>query len=308
MTDRSRKSPPPRPPPPADPNRTVNGSEAPAGTIVERYHRDAQDYARYWAPVLENAARGLLDLAQPFVARAVPPVRVLDVGAGTGRLAVAAAERWPQAEVTVSDAAAGMLDLARARAAEKGYADPRRMQFVVGAADRLPLPSGSFDLVISSFVLQLVPDRLEALREAHRLLRPAGMVAYVTWLDRDLREPFRPLEEFDEAVLDLQVEEEDEPDGEPYAGDVPSPRAAAGQLRRAGFRDVSASEDLLTYDWTRESYLEYKLAYDERALMSTLDEEQRERLARRARERLERLPEADFRWQAPIVFASGTRP
>lgn len=279
--------------------------------IVERYDTNAADYARYWAPVLEATSRRLLERLDEFVADARGRVRLLDVGTGTGTLALAAAARWPEAQVICSDAAQGMLTIARSRAAENGLATERagdgRLSFVHGPADELPLPEGSVDAVISSFVLQLVPDRLAALREAYRLLRPGGRLAYVTWLDRESREPFLPMEEFDEAVLDLQIEEPDEP-AEDHAGDVLSARAASSQLRRAGFRDVAAREDELVYDWTFDSYLDYKLAYDERSLMGMLSAEQRTRLEQIARDRLGRLSSSDFRWHAPIVFASGIRP
>jgi hypothetical protein len=69
-----------------------------------------------------------------------------------------------------------------------------------------------------------------------------------------------------------------------------------------------AREDQLVYDWTFESYLDYKLAYDERALLSTLSTEQQARLEQIARDRLGRLSPSDFRWHAPIVFATGRRP
>ncbi|HSH21233.1 MAG TPA: methyltransferase domain-containing protein [Candidatus Caenarcaniphilales bacterium] len=274
--------------------------------IVDRYDRDAEDYARYWAPVLEPTARRLLHLVDDAVAAEDGRPTILDVGTGTGSLALAATARWPHARVIGTDAAAGMVGVARVRAAEAGLAGPERLAFVQGAADALPLSDAAVDVVVSSFVFQLVPDRLAALREAWRVLRAGGRLAYVTWLDRETREPFLPMEEFDEAVLDLGIEEPEEPP-EQHAGDVPSSRAAANQLRRAGFRDVVAREDVLAYDWTPDSYLEYKLAYDERALLSTLDTAGRQRLAADARRRLARLSPADFRWRPPIVFVTGRR-
>ncbi|HEY8135421.1 MAG TPA: methyltransferase domain-containing protein [Candidatus Limnocylindrales bacterium] len=269
--------------------------------IVARYDTDAADYGRYWAPVLEETARRLLEYVEPFVAKRGGAVRMLEVGAGTGTLLLAALERWPRAEFIATEPARGMLDLAesRVRAARPGES---RVTFLEGLADALPVDDSSVDLVISSFVLQLVPDRLAALREAARVIKPTGMVSYVTWLDRDSRRPFIPAEEFDEAVYALQVEEPEGAD-EPHAGDVRSGRVATDELRRAGFVRASATEEELIYGWTPQTYLDYKLAYDERSLMRSLKAPQRKQLEKNARERLGRLKERDFRWHAPVVFA-----
>ncbi len=139
------------------------------------------------------------------------------------------------------------------------------------------------------------------------MLRPGGLLAYVTWLDRDASEPFLAAEAFDEAVYDLEIDEPDYP-VEPYAGDVRSARSAADELRRAGFVKASGREQTLIYDWTYESYLDYKLAYDERALLSWLNENQRAALDRNARTRLSDLPPDAFRWHAPVVFARAYKP
>lgn len=273
----------------------------PTNPIVARYDADAADYARYWGPVLVETAHRLLDYVEPFVARRGGRVRVLEVGAGTGTLLLAALERWPKAEFVATEPAQGMLKLARERVLA-ARPQESRVTFVEGHADSLGVAAASVDLVLSSFVLQLVPDRLAALREAARVLKATGMVSYVTWLDRDSRRPFIPADEFDEAVYDLKI---DEPEGtpEPHAGDVRSGRTATKELRAAGFVRASAAEEELIYGWTHDSYLEYKLAYDERGLMESLNDEQRARLEQNARERLGRLKERDFRWHAPVVFA-----
>jgi SAM-dependent methyltransferase len=181
------------------------------------------------------------------------------------------------------------------------------VSFVVSPGEALDIAATSADLVLSSFVLQLVPDRIEALREAYRVLRPAGMIAYVTWLDRDARQPFLPAEEFDEAVYDLEVDEPEGPE-EPHAGDVRSGRTATNELRKAGFAKASAREELLQFDWDFESYLRYKLDYDERSLLDSLTDEQRKELERNARSRLTPLKPRDFRWHAPGGFARAEKP
>ena len=273
--------------------------------LVQRYHAGAVEYARYWAPVLELTAERLIDEVDAVFRG--DRLRVVDVGAGTGTAALAAVRRWPHAEVVATDAAAGMLEFARGRAEEAGLAADGRLTFAVGPAEELPLPSGSFDVAVSSFVLQLVSDRLAALTEIRRILRPGGLLVYVTWLDRESRKPFRAAEEFDEAVYDLNVDEPDESD-EDIAGDVRSSRAAADELRRAGFIRASARDEDLIYTWTMDAYLDYKLMYDERSLISTLSADQTAELERNVRDRLSRLAPSDFRWHAPIVFARAFAP
>ncbi len=273
--------------------------------IVDGYSAGADEYAKYWGPVLEDTSARLLDEVASLVT--VDDFRLLDVGAGIGSLALRAREKWPSAHVIASDAAAGMLAYAGQRAIAAGADNDALLSFVIGPAEELPMPSGSIDVAVSSFVLQLVPDRLAALTEIRRVLRPGGLVAYVTWLDRDAREPFRAADEFDEAVYDLEIDEPEESD-QPIAGDVRSGRAAADELRKAGFVRVSAHEETLIYEWTMESYLEYKLNYDERSLLSSLSPEQAAELERNARSRLSRLAASDFTWRAPVVFARGFSP
>ena len=210
----------------------------PMNAIVERYDRDAADYERYWAPVLRATARRLLDFVDDyvrFVIRRDGGVRILEVGAGTGSLLQAALERWPQATFVATEPRRRWSSL-RAKRLDRSSIDAGdRVEFVVSPADALALGDASVDLVISTFVLQLVPDRIAALREALRVLAPSGMAAYLTWLDRDARQPFLPGEEFDDAVFDLEI---DEPEGtdEPHAGDVRSAADCHERAAQSGLR------------------------------------------------------------------------
>jgi SAM-dependent methyltransferase len=274
-------------------------------SLVERYDRDAEDYERYWAPVLDAAARGLLDRLESFVATLGDAPRILDVGTGSGVLALDALARWPGARIVGADPSGGMLEMARRRAAGAGLA-PDHVAWVEAPADALPLPNAAVDLVISSFALQLVPDRPAALREAYRVLRPRGRLAYVTWLDRGA--DFAPAVEFDEAVLDLGVEEPEPEEEEPRSGDLRSVRGAADETRRAGFRWVSAREGTLRFDWDLASYLEFKIRYDETALFQMLPDDEAHRLVDIAHRRLAKLPRDAFQWRTPIVSVFATRP
>lgn len=274
-------------------------------SMIDRFNARAHDYDKWWAPVLAETARTLIDYVEWYAGGPPPDAStVLELGTGSGTLAHAVLERWPATTLIATDVATVMLETARDKTAELGG---DRISYIEAPAAALPLQNGSVDLVVSSFVLQLVPDRLAALREGYRLLRPGGVFSYVTWIGTD-DDGFVPAVEFDEAVLDLEIEEEsEEPSRRQVAGDVPSARSAANQLRKAGFKDVVAREDALAYDWTYESYLDYKFAYDESALIAELSDSKRQELEQRVRERLSPLAPEAFHWRTPVVFAAARK-
>lgn len=275
------------------------------GTITARYDRSAARYERWWAPVLAPAVTALLDAADRRSGGS-DPLSVLDVGAGTGTLARAAAVRWPGASVVALDGSRAMLEVGRAEAERVLAPDvASRIAWIVGLAQELPLSDGSFDLVLSSFVMQLVPDRSAALRDALRVVSPGGWLAYVTWLDDG--ETFEPEEAFEAALEDERIDDDVGAD-EPRSGDVASPAAAARQLRRVGFRDVGAIRSVLEHRWTARSYLDFLERYDAADLFASLDGAARQRLRERTAARLAALPPTAFTWRPPIVIASGRRP
>jgi 2-polyprenyl-3-methyl-5-hydroxy-6-metoxy-1,4-benzoquinol methylase len=104
--------------------------------------------------------------------------RILDVGTGTGRAAIALARRGSL--VTGVDASAEMLEVAARRAAEAGL-DPSRtagasVTFVRGDAHRLEFPDRSFDAAVCLRVLMHTPDWRASLRELCRV--SAGRVVF----------------------------------------------------------------------------------------------------------------------------------
>jgi len=101
--------------------------------------------------------------------------RLLDLGCGTGRLAVAATRLFAPAQALETlgiDATPAMVERARARAAREGC--PAR--FEVGVAEALPAADASIGAVTSSYFFHhLPPDvKRQALREMWRVLAPGG--------------------------------------------------------------------------------------------------------------------------------------
>jgi ubiquinone/menaquinone biosynthesis C-methylase UbiE len=101
-----------------------------------------------------------------------PGQRVLDVGCGTGTLAVMVKRACPEARVVGLDGDPKALAIARRKAARAGV----EIAFDEGFADALPYPEASFDRVLSSLVFHHLgrETKLRSLAEILRVLAPGG--------------------------------------------------------------------------------------------------------------------------------------
>ena len=105
--------------------------------------------------------------------------RILDLGCGTGTLAIQVKGRQPGAEVVGLDADPEMLGRARAKAEQAGV----ELRLAEGMSDELPFEDGSFDRVLSTLFfhhLDPEPKRCTA-REITRVLRRGGELHVADW-------------------------------------------------------------------------------------------------------------------------------
>ncbi|MDP1818773.1 MAG: methyltransferase domain-containing protein [Acidimicrobiales bacterium] len=106
-----------------------------------------------------------------------PGDRVLELGAGPGRLAARLAEAvGPTGSVLVTDVAAGMVEAARRRV--EGIPGVSTARIDVSAIDA---PVGAFDAVVIRMGLMFAPDPAVALREIRRVLAPGGRAGIAVW-------------------------------------------------------------------------------------------------------------------------------
>ena len=100
--------------------------------------------------------------------------RVMDLGCGTGTLAILAKQTQPLAEVLGLDADPEMLKVAQAKKDQKNL----EIKFDVGFTNNLPYPDSSFDRVLSSIMIHHLktPDKEKTAHEIYRVLKPGGQL------------------------------------------------------------------------------------------------------------------------------------
>jgi demethylmenaquinone methyltransferase/2-methoxy-6-polyprenyl-1,4-benzoquinol methylase len=152
------------------------------------------EIARYYDLLNNLLSFGLHRRWKRYAARAarlVPGGSALDVCCGTGDLAVLLKEHvGAQGTAVGIDFAPPMVEIARERCA-----GARRIWFVQGDAESLPLPDASFDAVTIGFGVRNLSHLEVALRELHRVLRPGGR-AVILEFGRPRNALFRALYDF----------------------------------------------------------------------------------------------------------------
>jgi SAM-dependent methyltransferase len=178
--------------------RSKYGAVARGGLSTEhagvRAVAEAFGYTAEELEAIPAAANMGLSCGNPTATASLRPGEVVvDLGAGGGLdVFLAARKVGPTGKAVGIDMTPEMVALARRNAAAATDADGRplaNVEFHLAPIDRLPLPDGSVDCVISNCVLNLVPDKPAAFREIARVLRPGGRLAAS---DIALKKPLPP--------------------------------------------------------------------------------------------------------------------
>ncbi len=113
--------------------------------------------------------------------------RILDVGTGTGFLALLLAELGH--EVVGIDLSKGMIEVAKQKARKLGV----NVEFELGDAENLPFSDNSFDAVICRHLLWTLPNPQKAIEEWSRVVKPEGKVVAIDgkWFDNSISTKIR---------------------------------------------------------------------------------------------------------------------
>lgn len=174
-------------------------------------------------------------------ARALGPPRcILDVGTGTGEMALLLAGLGHR--VVAVDVSAGMLERAR----EKARRSNLPVEFRFGDAEALPFDPGQFDTVLCRHLLWQLADPEKALRGWVRVLRPGGLLLSIEGQWRRRGSPREKLRDFIANVFLFALERRTRwrlknGTSRPLGGSV-GPEEALTFFRRAGLVDLTADD------------------------------------------------------------------
>lgn len=137
------------------------------------YARVAGQYDSRWRPYLEET----LERACRTMVSEECPLRLLDVGCGTGELIRKLLFQLPEATLIGVDPAFGMIEEAK----RKFPSDTPEVEFLRAPAEALPFPDQTFDWVTCCSSLHCFSDAPKAIGEMARVLKSGGSLLLMDW-------------------------------------------------------------------------------------------------------------------------------
>ena len=239
---------------------------------AERFKRDSRSswdgaaagWEKWW-PLFERCAQGVSNRLVEL-ARIKSGGRVLDIATGTGEPAITAARAvGPNGRVVGVDHSAGMLDVARRRAASLGLTN---VEYREGDAASLHEPPASFDAVVCRWGLMFVPDLVAAARGIREALKPGAWLAAAVWDSGD-KVPMI-------TIAGPQVREmlgiAPPPPGTPNPMSLADTSILERALTAAGFRDFKVEPMNVIFEFdSPQKFLESRrdISYDFRNAMAS---------------------------------------
>jgi ubiquinone/menaquinone biosynthesis C-methylase UbiE len=235
----------------------------------QTYDSVAEAYDRTWRPNFERVARDLV--AVTGLGDLPPDASVLDVGTGTGAVALEAAHRVPRGVIVGVDPSVPMLALARANAP---------LTPVAAESPGLPFPTGRFDAAVANLVISHFERYDTSLADIVRVLRPGGRLGVTAWGSVD-EEPVddghqRELTGIWKSIagrfLDTDAAADAIEEAVRWEGWFGDPARLRGALEGSGLRSVALHGRVYTLDVTqREMLAGYETSFWGRYVRNALD-------------------------------------
>lgn len=266
-----------------------------------------RESAQYWTRHSDTIHQMFVPLTRALIERAgiVAGQNVLDVAGGAGEPSLTIAEAvGPGGTVTCTDGVAEMVEAARAEAERRGISN---IQFRQCAADSLPFPDESFDVVVSRLGVMFFP--VEAFREMLRVLKPGGKLAFAVWGKSDVN-PFCYVVT---RVMEQHVKSPAADPDAPNAFRFAEPGTLAGVMTQAGAIDVE--ERIVSFDiaapissrqfWTIRSQTSDTL----REKLSKLSADEQAQIAVEVEQAAQEFfPSNQMKFPAQFLIATGNKP
>ena len=220
--------------------------------------------------------------AETLVREAYIPerARVLDVATGTGKVACLAARAvGPDGQVVGVDFSEGMLAQARLKAPDLPI-EFRKMD-----VEMLEFDDGTFDVVLCGFGVAFFPDKVRAMHEMRRVLRPGGRVAFSWWTKDALGSP---MDEMMVARLEHYGIPRPPRPPEPWMA-LEEPDHLLTLLETGGFREGRVVSEAAGYFITPEDWWRFAWGSGWRRYLSRLSAESLERFRHETLEEVGRL-------------------
>lgn len=201
----------------------------------------SQQYVHGYEPTeavrLQDQARTLVELLHSDT-HFPADTRVLEAGCGVGAQTVTLAQKSPGANITSIDISAESISEARENARAAGITN---VQFQQADIFALPFAAESFDHVFVCFVLEHLPNPVEALEQLRAVVKPGGTI---TVIEGDHGSTyFHPESDAANAAIGCQVELQRRAGGDAHIG-----RQVYPLLTAAGFRDIQVSPRMVYVD------------------------------------------------------------
>ena len=172
-----------------------------------------------------------------------PGMHVLDLASGSGEPALSVATAvGPQGRVTATDLLREMLHIAEENASARNI---KNIDFRAADAEQLPFPRHMFDRVTCRFGIMFIPNIQKALSEMRRVLKPGGLVSFVTWGSMEENPLFSTMLRPFLKYVDVPPPPPDSPHVFRFADE----KKLAELLCLAGFLDADATKHKINWPW-----------------------------------------------------------